>query len=122
MFGWLRSRRRRWLRGLPGLRGLRLRPGFTLLLRLLHVLDGGAEGPLQLRALLGDIGQHDELFFTESDELVDLLLALGDAREQPLGGHHGFQVTPFGAGLRLPFGFQFVPELGVCLLYTSRCV
>jgi hypothetical protein len=30
-----------------------------------------------------------------------------------LRGDHGFQVAPFGTGLRLPVGFQFVPELGV---------
>jgi hypothetical protein len=39
-------------------------------------------------ALFGNIAQHDELFFTEFDELVDALLAVSDAREQPLGGDH----------------------------------
>jgi hypothetical protein len=100
---------------LRGLRGLRL-PGVSLaalVLRLLHVFDGGAEGALQLRALFGNIAQHDELFFAEFDELVDLLLALGNPREQPLGRDHGFQIAAFGAALGLPVGFQFVPELGV---------
>jgi hypothetical protein len=36
------------------LRGLRL-TGLALLLRLLHIRDGGAEGALQLRALFVDI-------------------------------------------------------------------
>src|ERR1700691_2427273 len=106
----------RWGRrpgGLSGLLGRGQGPGLALLLELLHVRDGGAEGTLQLRALLGDVGQHDELFFAEFDERVDRPLTLGDAREQPLGGDHGFQVAPFGAGLRLPFGFHLVPELVV---------
>src|ERR1022692_4103970 len=45
--GRLVSRRWRGFRGLRRLRGLRLRPGLPLLLRLLHVFDGGAEGALQ---------------------------------------------------------------------------
>ena len=66
-----------------------------------------------MRALLGDVRQHDKVSFAYTDGLVDFLLACGEPREQPLGGDHGFQVAPFGAGLRLPFGIQFVPELGV---------
>jgi hypothetical protein len=49
----------------------------------------------------------------EFDEQVDLLLTRGNPREEPLRGDHGFQVGPFGAVLRLPVGFQLVPELGV---------
>src|ERR1017187_8130871 len=112
-----RLRNRRWsgFRGLRRLRGLRL-PGVllaALLLRLLQVLDGGAEGALQLRALFGNVPQHDELLFAEFDELVDPPLALGSPGEQPLGGDHGFQVASLGAVLGLPVGIQLVPELGV---------
>src|ERR1035438_3307516 len=51
----LRNRRRSRFRGLRRLRGLLRLPGLTLLLRLLHVLYGGAEGALQLRALFRNI-------------------------------------------------------------------
>src|ERR1022692_4020622 len=78
------------------------RSSCALLLRLLHVLYCGAEGALELRALFRNIAQHDELFFAEFDELVDLPLAIGNPREQPLGGDHGFQVAAFGAVLGLP--------------------
>jgi hypothetical protein len=87
--------------------------GLAFLLRLLHVLDGGTEGALQLGALFGDVPQHDELLFVEGDFLVDAALALGHAHEQPLGSDHGFPVAPLGAVLRLPVGFQLVPEPGV---------
>src|ERR1035438_6029958 len=110
-FGWLRNRRRRGLRGLCRL-WTRLE-GLAFLLRLLHVRDGGAEGALQLGAVFGNVTQHFKAFFAECDRQVDPLLALGNAAEQPLGGDHGFQVAAFGAGLRLPVGVQFVPELGV---------
>ena len=116
----LRNRRRSGFRGLRRLRGLLRLPGLTLLLRLLHVLYGGAEGALQLRALFRNIAQHDELFFAEFDELVDLPLAIGNPREQPLGGDHGFQVAAFGAVLGLPVGFQFVPEPGVVVARVRR--
>ena len=82
-------------------------------MRLLHVRDGGAERALELRALFRYVRQHFELLLAEVDVQVDLLFALGDPLEQPLGGDHGFQIAAFGAGLRLPVGFQFVPELGV---------
>jgi hypothetical protein len=108
--GWRVNRRLRGLRRrLLALGGLLA----ALLLRLLHVLDGGAEGALQLRALFRNVAQHGELFLAEFDVEVDLLLARGNPREQPLGGDHGFQVTPFGAVLRLPVGFHLVPEPGV---------
>jgi hypothetical protein len=41
--------------------------GPALLLRLLHIGDGGAEGTLQLRPLFGDVRQHFELLFAEFD-------------------------------------------------------
>src|ERR1039458_5431368 len=108
--GWLVNRRLRGLRGPLLALSILLA---ALLLRLLHVLDGGAEGGLQLRALFGSVRQHDELLLAEFDEQVDLLLTRGNPREEPLRGDHGFQVGPFGAVLRLPVGFQLVPELGV---------
>src|ERR1039457_724212 len=119
----LRNRRRSGFRGLRRLRGLLRLPGLTLLLRLLHVLYGGAEGALQLRALFRNIAQHDELFFAEFDELVDLPLAIGNPREQPLGGDHGFQVAAFGAVLGLAVGIQLVIEPGVSAAFSlSRTV
>src|ERR1035438_5205979 len=57
---------------------------------------------LQLRALFRNIAQHDELFFAEFDELVDLPLAIGNPREQPFGGDHGFQVAACGGSAGLP--------------------
>ena len=108
--GWLVNRRLRGLRGRLLALSILLA---ALLLRLLHVLDSGAEGALQLRTLFGNIAQHFELLFAEFDKQVDLLLARGNAREQPLGGDHGFQVGPFGAVLGLPVGIQLVPEPGV---------
>src|ERR1022692_1584602 len=98
------------------------RSSCALLLRLLHVLYCGAEGALELRALFRNIAQHDELFFAEFDELVDLPLAIGNPREQPLGGDHGFQVAAFGAVLGLPVGFRFVPEPGVVVARVSQTV
>ena len=85
--GWLVNRRLRSLRGRLLALGILLA---ALLLRLLHVLDGGAEGALQLRALFRNVPQHDELFFAEFDKQVDLLLTRGNPREEPLRGDHGF--------------------------------
>ena len=49
------------------------------------VHHGGAEGALQLRALFGHLRRHLVLLFAEGDVQVDLLFALGDPFEQPLG-------------------------------------
>ena len=48
-----------------GLEGLGLWLGLPFLLRLLEILDGGAEGTLQLRALFGDEGEQTEVLFVE---------------------------------------------------------
>jgi hypothetical protein len=66
--------------------------GFPLHPRLLHVRDGGAEGALQLGALLVNIRQGFEPFLDVCDALVDALRAVGEALEQPLGSDIGFQV------------------------------
>src|ERR1017187_11012228 len=73
---------------------------YTLSLHDALPIYGGAEGALQLRALFGSVRQHDELFFAECHAVVDPPLAFGNPLEQPLGGDQGFQVAPFGAGLR----------------------
>jgi hypothetical protein len=42
---------------------------------------------------------------------VDAPLTRGIAREQPLRDSHLFQIMPLAGSLRLPLGFQTVPEL-----------
>ena len=106
----LRSRRPRGLRGRFGLR-LALGLGFALLLQLLQFPHPTGEGALQAGALRGDAVQQLKLCAEMQAGLPYTGFACGCARKQSLGHGHLFQVIPFGVSLRLPFGFEIVPEL-----------
>src|SRR5580700_5961967 len=91
------------LRGLGGLRA-------ALLLQLLQFVQGGGEGTLQAGALPANLAQQGELVFGRDVGVIDVELASGDAREQPLGSTHLFKIEALSAGLGLPLGLQAGPQ------------
>jgi len=82
---------------------------------VLESVHGIREGTLEARALHRDAIEQGQLFVEWHFVLVDFPLADGHARDQPLAGGHLFELYPFRAALRLPLGYELVPELLVFL-------